>query len=48
MGEGWVLCGFCIYVNLCIIGITVKVQVEVANNLAKGEYVADEKQGAKD
>ena len=46
MGEGWVLGGFGAEVDLGVVGITVEVEVEVAEDLTKGEDVHEEEEWA--
>ena len=46
MGEGWVLGGFGAEVDLGVVGITVEVEVEVAEDLTKGEDVDEEEEWA--
>lgn len=46
MGEGRIEGGFGAKVDLGVIGVTVEVQVEVAEYLTKGEDVDDEEEGA--
>ena len=48
MGEGRVLGGFGADLDLGVIGVTVAVQVEFADDMTKGEEVADEEEGAED
>ena len=50
MGEGRVLGGFGADVDLGVVGVAVEVQVEVegADDVTKGDNVADEKQGTQD
>ena len=45
VGEGWVVGGVGAEVDLGVVGIAVEVQVEVAEDLTKGENVDDEKEG---
>lgn len=46
MGEGRIVRGFGAEVDLGVIGVTVEVQVEVAEYLTKREDVDDEEEGA--
>ena len=46
VGERGVVGGFGAEVNLCVVSVTVKVQVVVAENLTKGEDVDDKEEGA--
>ena len=48
MGEWWVLEGFGGDVELGVVGVTVEVQVELTDDVTKGEDITDEEQGAKD
>ena len=50
VGEGRVLGGFGADVDLGVVGVAVEVQVEVegADDVTKGDNVADEKQGTQD
>ena len=45
VGEGRVLGGLGADVDLGVVGVAMEVQVEIANYVAKGEEVADEKEG---
>ena len=47
MGEGRVLGGFGADIYLGV-GVTVEVQVEFADDVTKGEEVADEEEGSED
>ena len=48
MGEGTVLGGFGVDVDLGVFGVTVDVQVEFADDVTKREEVADEEEGSED
>ena len=48
VGEGRVLGGFGADIDLGVVGVAVIVQVEVADDVTKGEEVADEEEGAED
>lgn len=48
MGEGRVLGGFGTDVDVSVICVTVEVEIEFADDVTKGEEVADEKKGAED
>ena len=48
MGEGRILGGFGGDVYLGVIGVAVEVQGELAEDVTKGEEVADEEEGAED
>ena len=48
MGEGRILRGFGGDVDLGVVSVTMEVQVEAADDVTKGEEVADEEEGAED
>ena len=48
LGEGRILGGFGGDVDLGVISVAVEFQVEFADDVTKGEEVADEKKGAED
>ena len=48
MVEGRILDGFGANVDLGVVSITLEVEVEFADDVSKGEQVADEKKGAED
>ena len=48
VSEGWVCDGFGGEIELGVVGVAVKVQIEIADDVTKGKDIADEKKGTED